>query len=188
MEKALPDADIVATDVNPAVVQFAASKFDQGRVTIEQANAQDLPFENDRFDVVLCQFGVMFFPNKVLAHSEARRVLRAAGKYVLVIGVERLSDITDRDGARLLLERLAGAFPRLQHMWADMGYRGKVVEWIKAQMGWTVEIVHAPVEVGALSDRCRARADAGMDDTAAPVGCRAHVRVAGALPKNEQRL
>jgi putative transposase len=58
------------------------------------------------------------------------------------------ADITDRDGARLLLERLAGAFPRLQHRWADMGYRGKVVEWIKAQMGWTVEIVKCPSKWG----------------------------------------
>ena len=58
------------------------------------------------------------------------------------------ADITDRDGAQLLLERLAGAFPRLQHMWADMGYRGKVVEWIKEQMGWTVEIVKRPSKWG----------------------------------------
>lgn len=38
------------------------------------------------------------------------------------------ADITDRDGAPLLLERLAGTFPRLQHIWADMGYRGRAVE------------------------------------------------------------
>jgi putative transposase len=54
------------------------------------------------------------------------------------------ADITDRDGAQLLLEKLAGAFPRLQHVWADMGYRGKVVEWIKQRLGWSVEIVKQP--------------------------------------------
>src|SRR5947209_20517628 len=58
------------------------------------------------------------------------------------------ADITDRDGAPLLLERLAGAFPRLQHIWADMGYRGRAVDWIKAQMGWTVEIVKRPSKWG----------------------------------------
>jgi putative transposase len=58
------------------------------------------------------------------------------------------ADITDRDGAQLLLERLAGAFPRLQHMWADMGYRGRAVDWIKAQLGWTVEIVKRPSKWG----------------------------------------
>lgn len=54
------------------------------------------------------------------------------------------ADITDRDGAQLLLERLTGAFPRLEHMWADMGYRGKIIEWIKEHLGWTVEIVKQP--------------------------------------------
>ena len=55
---------------------------------------------------------------------------------------------TDRDGAQLLLERLAGAFPRLRHIRADMGYRGRAVEWIKAQLGWTVEIVQRPSKWG----------------------------------------
>jgi putative transposase len=54
------------------------------------------------------------------------------------------ADITDRDGARLLLDKVGAEFPRLQHVWADMGYRGKVVEWIKEQLGWTVEIVKQP--------------------------------------------
>ena len=38
------------------------------------------------------------------------------------------ADITDRDGAQLLLETLADAFPRLQHVWADMGYRGRALD------------------------------------------------------------
>jgi putative transposase len=58
------------------------------------------------------------------------------------------ADITDRDGAQLLLERLGGAFPWLRHIWADMGYRGRAVEWIKAQLGWTVEIVKRPSKWG----------------------------------------
>lgn len=58
------------------------------------------------------------------------------------------ADITDRDGAPLLLKKLAGAFPRLRHVWADMGYRGHAVEWIKEQMGWTVEIVKRPSQWG----------------------------------------
>lgn len=54
------------------------------------------------------------------------------------------ADITDRDGARLLLNKVGDEFPRLQHVWADMGYRGKVVDWIKQQLGWSVEIVKQP--------------------------------------------
>lgn len=70
------------------------------------------------------------------------------------------ADITDRDGAPLLLGKLAGAFPRLRHIWADMGYRGRAVEWIKAQLGWTVEIVKRPSKWGAtplMSNRRRCR-------------------------------
>jgi transposase len=44
----------------------------------------------------------------------------------------------------LLLDGVGDEFPRLEHVWADMGYRGKVVEWIKEHLGWTVEIVKQP--------------------------------------------
>lgn len=56
--------------------------------------------------------------------------------------------IADRDGARLLLEPVRERFPRLRHLWADMGYRGKVVEWIKEQLGWSVAIVKRPSRWG----------------------------------------
>jgi SAM-dependent methyltransferase len=78
------EATIVATDVNPAVVEFAAQLPHSDRVIFERADAQDLPFDDSSFDLVLCLFGVMFFPDKVQANAEARRVLRAGGSYVLV--------------------------------------------------------------------------------------------------------
>jgi ubiquinone/menaquinone biosynthesis C-methylase UbiE len=80
----LPDAKIIATDINPAVVDFAAQQVQSERVTFQQADAQDLPFEEASFDLVLCLFGVMFFPDKVRAHAEAYRVLRPGGRYVVV--------------------------------------------------------------------------------------------------------
>lgn len=54
------------------------------------------------------------------------------------------ADITDRDGAKPLLESIKGLFPRLGHIWADMGYRGAVIDWIKQHLGWTVEVVKRP--------------------------------------------
>jgi putative transposase len=50
-------------------------------------------------------------------------------------------DIQDRDGARLVLERLHDRFPRLKLIWADGGYAGKLVDWVKATCRWTLEIV-----------------------------------------------
>jgi ubiquinone/menaquinone biosynthesis C-methylase UbiE len=84
VQKALPEAEIVATDINPAVVEFASQQFQSTRVTFETADAQQLPFGDESFDLVLCLFGIMFFPDKVRANAEARRVLRSGGRYVLV--------------------------------------------------------------------------------------------------------
>jgi ubiquinone/menaquinone biosynthesis C-methylase UbiE len=84
VSNAAPEATIVATDINPAVVGFAAQHARSGNATFEQADAQDLPFDDASFDLVLCLFGIMFFPDKVRANAEARRVLRPGGRYILV--------------------------------------------------------------------------------------------------------
>ena len=81
---AIPQAQIVATDVNPVMLALAAQRLGSGNVSFQPADAQDLPFDDESFDLVVCQFGVMFFPGKVRAHEEARRVLRSSGHYLLV--------------------------------------------------------------------------------------------------------
>ena len=81
---AVPRAQIVATDVNPVMLDVAAQRLGSDRVSFQPADAQDLPFDDESFDLVVCQFGVMFFPEKVRANEEARRVLRAGGHYLLV--------------------------------------------------------------------------------------------------------
>jgi ubiquinone/menaquinone biosynthesis C-methylase UbiE len=84
VNEAVPKAQIVATDVNPAVLEYAAERVRSELVSFEHADAQDLPFPEGSFDLVLCSFGVMFFPDKVRANREARRVLRSGGGYLLV--------------------------------------------------------------------------------------------------------
>jgi ubiquinone/menaquinone biosynthesis C-methylase UbiE len=84
VRRALPGAEIIATDINPAVVEFAAQQFDSERVFFQTADAQQLPFADESFDLVLCLFGIMFVPDKIRANAEARRVLRLGGRYVLV--------------------------------------------------------------------------------------------------------
>lgn len=107
LSSALPDADIVATDVNPAMLEFAAQRLTSGRVSFRTADAQDLPFEDDSFDLVVCQFGAMFFPDRVRAHREARRTMRSAGRYLLVS-----FDALDRNGVpRVASEAVAALFP-----------------------------------------------------------------------------
>lgn len=84
LHKAAPQAQIVATDVNPAMLAVAAQKLRSDSVSFQPADAQNLPFDDESFDFVVCQFGVMFYPDKVRAHQEARRVLRSNGHYLLV--------------------------------------------------------------------------------------------------------
>jgi SAM-dependent methyltransferase len=81
---ALPDPhlSIIATDLNPAMLDEAARVGTARPVQWRQADAQQLPFADGEFDVVACQFGVMFFPDKARAFAEARRVLRRGGVFV----------------------------------------------------------------------------------------------------------
>lgn len=53
-------------------------------------------------------------------------------------------DIADRDGARLLLGKSAAKLARMEKVWADRGYNGKIGEWMKERLGWTLEIVKPP--------------------------------------------
>jgi SAM-dependent methyltransferase len=85
LHAALPDAEIVATDLNPDMLDIAARRTTSDKVRFSQADAQALPFADESFDLVACQFGVMFYPDKVLANSEARRVLRPGGHYLLAV-------------------------------------------------------------------------------------------------------
>lgn len=85
LHRALPQAEIVATDLNPPMLDKASERVKADNVRFQFADALDLPFHDASFDLVVCQFGVMFFPDKVGGNSEARRVLRDGGHYLLVI-------------------------------------------------------------------------------------------------------
>jgi ubiquinone/menaquinone biosynthesis C-methylase UbiE len=84
LHRVLPDAELVATDLNPPMLDQAARRVG-GAVRFQTADALDLPFAESSFDLVACQFGAMFFPDKVRGHAEARRVLRDGGHYLLLI-------------------------------------------------------------------------------------------------------
>jgi SAM-dependent methyltransferase len=78
---ALPaSARLVATDLNEPMLEIAKGKLASAEnVTFRQADAMALPFDDAAFDLVVIQFGAMFFPDKPAAFSEARRVLRPGG-------------------------------------------------------------------------------------------------------------
>ena len=102
-----PSVEIVATDLNQAMVDFAAKKSGMERVTFKQADAIALPADDAAFDAVVCQFGVMFFPDRVAGYREARRVLRPGGRALIAIW----DSLTHNPIARCVVDSMARHFP-----------------------------------------------------------------------------
>jgi len=109
MAAGLPAATrIIATDLNQPMLDHAKAKqAGDTRLTWRQADAQNLPFEDHGFDVVACQFGVMFFPDKVRAFGEARRVLKPGARYIFNVW----DKISENDFADEVMTALAVYFP-----------------------------------------------------------------------------
>jgi SAM-dependent methyltransferase len=80
----------------------------QTRITWQQADALALPFEDGTFDVVACQFGVMFFPDKVQGYREARRVLKPGGHFLF----NAWDQIAENEYADVVSQALAALFPQ----------------------------------------------------------------------------
>ena len=77
-----PSCEITATDLNEAMVAKAKSVGTARPVTWRTADVMSLPYEDESFDVVVCQFSAMFFPDRVHAYREVRRVLRPGGTFL----------------------------------------------------------------------------------------------------------
>lgn len=105
----LPErASIVATDLNQAMLDQASAVGTQRPVEWRQADAMQLPFPDGTFDAVVCQFGVMFFPEKSKAFSEARRVLKSGGVFIFNVW-DRIEENEFADTVTTALESL---FPK----------------------------------------------------------------------------
>jgi ubiquinone/menaquinone biosynthesis C-methylase UbiE len=149
---ALPDAtSIVATDLNQAMIDYASTRPIHRHVEWRQADAHALPFDAATFDVVVCQFGAMFFPDKPRAFSEVRRVLRPGGVFLFNVW----DRIEDNEYADAVTAALASLFPkapptfmaRLPHGYHDR----ERIEKDLAEAGFS----HAP-EIVTLPARSRA--------------------------------
>jgi ubiquinone/menaquinone biosynthesis C-methylase UbiE len=102
-----PGANIVATDLNQPMLDHAAKQLSSSRVSFQKVDAQALPFAEAAFDAVVCQFGVMFFPEKQKAYSEARRVMKPGGRFIFNVW----DKIEHNDFPNLVTAALAELFP-----------------------------------------------------------------------------
>ena len=112
LHRALPDADIIATDLNAPMLEVAARGLPSDKVSFEVADAQQLRFADASFDLVVCQFGVMFFPDKVRGNAEARRVLRDGGRYLLVVWDSIERNLATRVAGRAVADLIPGEAAR----------------------------------------------------------------------------
>ena len=102
------DASIVATDLNQAMLDQAMALGTQRPVEWRQADAMQLLFPDGSFDAVVCQFGVMFFPDKAKAFAEARRVLRPKGFFLFNVW----DQIGENEFADTVTTALESLFPK----------------------------------------------------------------------------
>jgi ubiquinone/menaquinone biosynthesis C-methylase UbiE len=115
---------IMATDLNQPMLDYGASVRADANVTWQRADAQALPFDDRTFDAVVCQFAVMFFPDRARAYSEALRVLRPGGRFFFNVW----DTIEENEFAHVVTESLAELFPgdppqflaRTPHGYADV--------------------------------------------------------------------
>lgn len=98
---------ITATDVSPAMVAHAERVGTSRPVAWRQADVMALPYADASFDVVACQFGVMFFPDRVAAYREVRRVLRPGGTFLFSVW----NDLASNEFADVVTEALGALFP-----------------------------------------------------------------------------
>jgi ubiquinone/menaquinone biosynthesis C-methylase UbiE len=107
------NSSYIVTDLNQPMLDYAAGR--QGanaRIRWQVANAQALPFDNAAFDVVCCQFGAMFFPDRRAAYREARRVLKADGRFMLNVWDRIEDNIFANDVTQALAQRFPSDPPR----------------------------------------------------------------------------
>ena len=107
LHAALPHARIVATDLNEGMIAQGAQRLTHASITWRQADAEALPFADDEFDLVVCQFGAMFFPDRVRAFKEAFRVLAPGGRFLLNVW----SSLDENEIPRIVARAVADAFP-----------------------------------------------------------------------------
>ena len=114
------NARYVVTDLNQDMLDRAASRQEPDhRITWQQVDAMDLPFDDASFDVVCCQFGVMFFPDRVASYAEAKRVLRSGGRFVFNvwdnIETNEFANVVTEVAAMLLPDDPPRFLPRTPH-------------------------------------------------------------------------
>ncbi|MFZ4288556.1 class I SAM-dependent methyltransferase [Variovorax sp. HJSM1_2] len=172
---------IIATDLSQPMLDHAQSIGTTRPVNWQQADAMRLPFDDGSFDVVVCQFGAMFFPDKAVAFTEARRVLRPGGTFLFNVW-DRLEDNVFAECVTQAMAELFPADPprflaRLPHGYFD----DAVIADALLRGGFVGPIAFDTVTVQSVADSARTVAVAYCQGT--PLRNEIEARDATILPR-----
>lgn len=156
-------ATIVASDLNPAMVDFARARLPDSKVTWQVADASQLPFKDGSFDAIVCQFGWMFFPDKAHCAREARRVLVPGGQLLFNVW-ESLERNEVAFIVQACLDRLLGdTAPSFLHV--PYGYHDANAIAAVLDAARFSEVQVAPVEVASTCVSAEAAARGYLEGT-----------------------
>ena len=167
------------------MLEVAAKRVAAANVRFQPADAQALPFPDGSFDLVACQFGAMFFPDKVLGHSEARRVLRDGGSYLLAIW-DRIDRNPMSEAAQQVLIDLFPGDPPLFMQEGPFGYHDRdAIERDLRDAGFA----DVKIETVELQSRCPSSEDAARALCyGTPMGVEIEDRAPGTLDRAFEKV
>ncbi|MFY0311772.1 class I SAM-dependent methyltransferase [Leisingera sp. D0M16] len=180
-----PECKLTVTDLNEPMLALAQAKLSgAGNVAFQAADAMELPFDDGSFDLIACQFGVMFFPDKASAFREAARVLRPGGHYVFNVWAPMaqnpFAEIADAEAARFFPEDPPGFYKVPFHYgdpaavtadlngedWADVSHDNVRLE---KPIGDAERFAEALVYGNPMIDEIRSRGGVDPDEVASAI-------------------
>ena len=145
---------VVATDLNQPMLDHAAAQTSFGNVSWQKVDAQALPYPDHTFDAVVCQFGVMFFPDKQKAYREARRVMKEGGRFIF----NAWDRIEDNEFADVVTAAMTDIFPNDPPLFlarTPHGYHNKEVILDDLRSAGFVDITVDTVTRRSVAPSCR---------------------------------
>jgi ubiquinone/menaquinone biosynthesis C-methylase UbiE len=147
------EVSIVATDLNQDMLDFGASVRADENVSWQEADAMALPFEDNSFDAVICQFGVMFFPERTKAYSETLRVLKPGGRFIFNVW----DKIEENEFANTVTNSLVALFPENPPQFLPRTPHGYYnIEQIASELkesGFTSDLVFETVHARSIASK-----------------------------------